>query len=524
MADANYTLETAIVFPDGTTVGAYRAEDQVAGSAFGTIPPNGTAVDSQIAIAGSVTFTLPTETQYIAAAQVGGVWRQITFEVPGPSTVDPSGAIYLADFAGGLIANDPSAATYNSDLIDTAKATISGGVPSIGTAYPGNMDNRLGKVVVPRGQFYVDRTIEIDRYMILEGQGSYGWAPASEFLFPADTLGLWVRYIQGTSAGHGDWATVRDLGIKGHGGTDDTAHGILMHARARIENVAIHTFAGNGISVEASSPVHNANNVLIRDITIYGCGGDGIYFEGGDSNAGHIVGVDSSSNGGYGFNDNSFLGNTYDACHASGNTSGSYHSPSGGVNATRVNDCYSEGGGCDIGHPGSVVNHIGGNNAGDGSEISGSAQQGWRVTPSIRATNELAAGNPYVQLAAQDANVGTVLSLGNEDNEIEILNHASYGGTKVLALTQGFSGDIFGYLVMTTDSNSRGKSWFKFPRGYLVGTRTIHQPGAAAPVAGAWEVGDITWNSAPTAGGTIGWVCTSAGSPGTWKTFGAIAA
>jgi len=37
-------------------------------------------------------------------------------------------------------------------------------------------------------------------------------------------------------------------------------------------------------------------------------------------------------------------------------------------------------------------------------------------------------------------------------------------------------------------------------------------------------VGDIKFKSAPSAGGTIGWVCTTAGQPGTWKTFGAIAA
>ena len=47
---------------------------------------------------------------------------------------------------------------------------------------------------------------------------------------------------------------------------------------------------------------------------------------------------------------------------------------------------------------------------------------------------------------------------------------------------------------------------------------------SAAPTAGTWAVGDVVWNSAPTAGGTIGWVCTTAGTPGTWKTFGAIAA
>jgi hypothetical protein len=48
--------------------------------------------------------------------------------------------------------------------------------------------------------------------------------------------------------------------------------------------------------------------------------------------------------------------------------------------------------------------------------------------------------------------------------------------------------------------------------------------GSAAPTTGIWKVGDIVWNTAPTAGGTIGFVCTTAGTPGTWKTWGAIAA
>ena len=47
--------------------------------------------------------------------------------------------------------------------------------------------------------------------------------------------------------------------------------------------------------------------------------------------------------------------------------------------------------------------------------------------------------------------------------------------------------------------------------------------GAAAPTAGGpYRVGDKTWNNAPAAAGVIGWVCTTAGSPGTWKTFGTI--
>jgi len=45
---------------------------------------------------------------------------------------------------------------------------------------------------------------------------------------------------------------------------------------------------------------------------------------------------------------------------------------------------------------------------------------------------------------------------------------------------------------------------------------------AVAPSTGTWKVGDIAWDTTPSAGGKIGWVCTVAGSPGTWKAFGAI--
>jgi hypothetical protein len=46
---------------------------------------------------------------------------------------------------------------------------------------------------------------------------------------------------------------------------------------------------------------------------------------------------------------------------------------------------------------------------------------------------------------------------------------------------------------------------------------------AAAPGAGTWAVGDIVWNTAPAAGGAPGWVCTGAGTPGTWKAMANVA-
>jgi hypothetical protein len=44
----------------------------------------------------------------------------------------------------------------------------------------------------------------------------------------------------------------------------------------------------------------------------------------------------------------------------------------------------------------------------------------------------------------------------------------------------------------------------------------------AYPTTGTWAVGDKVINTAPVAGGYEGWVCTTAGTSGTWKTFGPI--
>jgi hypothetical protein len=46
--------------------------------------------------------------------------------------------------------------------------------------------------------------------------------------------------------------------------------------------------------------------------------------------------------------------------------------------------------------------------------------------------------------------------------------------------------------------------------------------GAGIPTAGTWTYRDIIWNEFPVTGGYVGWVCTAAGNPGTWKGFGLI--
>ncbi|HEX4506036.1 MAG TPA: hypothetical protein VH722_09925 [Alphaproteobacteria bacterium] len=45
----------------------------------------------------------------------------------------------------------------------------------------------------------------------------------------------------------------------------------------------------------------------------------------------------------------------------------------------------------------------------------------------------------------------------------------------------------------------------------------------APPQQGTWQVGDQALNREPKAGGYMGWVCVTAGSPGEWRPFGPIA-
>lgn len=73
--------------------------------------------------------------------------------------------------------------------------------------------------------------------------------------------------------------------------------------------------------------------------------------------------------------------------------------------------------------------------------------------------------------------------------------------------------------ALKTDVYQRGYDgkWFRVDNLYLIDF------GTAAPTSGTWGRGCIVFNSEPSAGGTVGWVCVTAGTPGTWKAFGTIA-
>jgi hypothetical protein len=51
---------------------------------------------------------------------------------------------------------------------------------------------------------------------------------------------------------------------------------------------------------------------------------------------------------------------------------------------------------------------------------------------------------------------------------------------------------------------------FEFPRGMAVQGSNQYS-GTAAPTSGNYPRGSIVWNTAPSAAGKVGWVCTAAG-------------
>lgn len=77
-------------------------------------------------------------------------------------------------------------------------------------------------------------------------------------------------------------------------------------------------------------------------------------------------------------------------------------------------------------------------------------------------------------------------------------------------------------VTLTTDVSTENIFCGKFSLRAYSAEKTFW--GTAAPTTGTWARGDIVWNAAAAAGGTPGWMCVVAGTPGTWKAMAALAA
>lgn len=106
--------------------------------------------------------------------------------------------------------------------------------------------------------------------------------------------------------------------------------------------------------------------------------------------------------------------------------------------------------------------------------------------------------------------IGTDIPTGSS------VNTAGYAGTNSNTVTVYQESNFFPDGTLFSGSMNHVGSG---PRG------TQRWWGTGPPSAGVrtWTLGDQIINAAPTAGGYIGWICITAGNPGTWRAYGLIA-
>jgi hypothetical protein len=117
----------------------------------------------------------------------------------------------------------------------------------------------------------------------------------------------------------------------------------------------------------------------------------------------------------------------------------------------------------------------------------------------------------------------TIPSAGNEFDEGAIVffgpQQGFVDGNTVMNLNDGLSDYAVMSAVTAHGIVVTANNYFK---GMLVGP--MKRPLTAPPTTFAWQAGASIHNWAPSAGGVPGWVCVTAGTPGTWKAMANLAA
>lgn len=227
------------------------------------------------------------------------------------------------------------------------------------TSSAGGYSNGNVGLYIPAGHYYLGTTtLDVRTTITIEGEGvGEAGGDGTRLKWDAGATGVIVQEARtvgatGTQAQDntksGAASIIRNLRLIGayNGSNDADYHGVELRARASIRDCCIDSFQGNGIHIAADSlgngsvPVGNANNFEIYKVILLG-NRNGIYTQGGDANAGVITGADCMYNRQWGVSENSFLGNTYVACHAATNTSGPYQTTNPNGRNVFIG-CYSE--------------------------------------------------------------------------------------------------------------------------------------------------------------------------------------
>jgi hypothetical protein len=212
------------------------------------------------------------------------------------------------------------------------------------------------ELFIPAGKYYLGTTtLDITHSIIVTGENGADAGGGSTILrWAAGATGIRTQAANTTGATgtqapagyRGDGSIIRNLFLQGgYAGVEAEFHGIHLRAKATIRDCYITNFQGDGVYANATAGSGGASegNVNCFEFTrlIITGNRNGVYLIGADTNAGSGNYLDVFGNRAWGINDNSFLGNTWTACHTASNISGPYRSTNLNAHSVFVG-CYSE--------------------------------------------------------------------------------------------------------------------------------------------------------------------------------------
>lgn len=322
-------------------------------------------------------------------------------------------------------------------------------------------------------------------------------------------------------------------GIDGlsNGGTGVDVDGIKIRAPGvTVRNCWCRAWKRDGIRIRADvggggALEGNANLWRLEHCYLVGNGANGLYTDGADANAGVALSVDATANGEWGIYDSSFLGNTYIACHTSGNVTGPYKTDSV-TGANLFLGCYQEGslGLTSLVSP-TVV--LGGNLPSDGNLSAASTAfllgPGISFRAQLQAQNTTGAASVSSGLVLNDTTL-TAFTFGSSDEHAAMKsNQLQYDSVNKWWSLINSGSSTRRYIRFPSSGLTLRAAAPLFEQGIYIGgfTSALQHTttGSAAPTSGTWVKGDRVLNNYTVKGTGTGiefWLCTLAGTPGTW--------
>jgi hypothetical protein len=327
-----------------------------------------------------------------------------------------------------------------------------------------------------------------------------------------------------------------------NGGTGIIVEGLTIRAPGcRIESVRVQGFRGKGVKSDAQvggggALEGNDNITQLINVSSWQNGDDGFYWHGNDSNACYAESCDATDNDGWGFNNESFLGNGFYSCHASGNVLGPYRSI-GAVNASKFDTCYQEAA-LGMSHMVFPTMVVGGNlaNSNNFDATTTAFIFGAGISFGAQLKSQIALGVVQIGsgLATNDALLNA-FTWGSSDDTATLdawkltydnvtpkwdFTHRNAGSRQVLSFPAGNAATLRAFAPNVKNGLFLGA-------GFALGGHI--KVGSAPPVAGTWLSGDIVINDYTVSGSATGidyWWCVIGGTPGTWvahRKFGTFA-